>query len=93
MAAAKERSRVFTIRVPEKVAQQVEQVAKDESRNVSDLFREAFRAYRRQGVRSRLARDLDYARGRNRQRFTQDDVEQLVDQIRTELHAPKPGGK
>ena len=51
-------SRVFTISFPEDLAQQVEQVAQEESRNISELFREAFRTYRLQ----RAHRTLDKLR-------------------------------
>ena len=56
-------------------------------------FREPFRTYRRQQVRSRLAKDNDYARRRNPQGFTKGDVERLVDEIRAGLHAAGSGRK
>ena len=35
----------FTITVPDSMASQIEQVCRDEGRNRSELFREAFRVY------------------------------------------------
>ena len=35
----------FTINVPDSMASQIEQVCRDEGRNRSELFREAFRVY------------------------------------------------
>jgi metal-responsive CopG/Arc/MetJ family transcriptional regulator len=39
-------SRVFTISFPEELAKEVVAVAHEESRNLSELFREAFRTYK-----------------------------------------------
>jgi metal-responsive CopG/Arc/MetJ family transcriptional regulator len=84
MRATRRRSRVFTVSFPEDLARQVERVAKEESRNLSELFREAFRSYRLQRVRTRLREDAEYARTRNPRRYTEGDVEALVDQLRAE---------
>lgn len=85
MAGTKRQSRVFTISFPEDLARQVDQVAMEESRNLSELFREAFRTYRSERVRRRLQADLEYARGRNPQSYTKEDVENLVDQTRRDV--------
>ncbi len=82
-------SRVFTISFPEDLAKQVDEVAKEESRNISELFREAFRSYRVGRVRRRLQADLEYARTRNPKGYRRDDVERLVDEVRAEMHAKK----
>ena len=47
-------SRVFTISFPEDLATQVEEVARQESRNISELFREAFRTYRLERMQRKL---------------------------------------
>jgi len=39
-------SKTFTISLPPEMAKEVEEVAKEERRNLSELFREAFRVYR-----------------------------------------------
>lgn len=46
MKARTRTSRVFTISFPSDLARQVETLAKEKSRNLSELFREAFRVYR-----------------------------------------------
>jgi hypothetical protein len=86
-------SRVFTISFPEDLAKQVDDVAKEESRNFSELFREAFRTYRMERVRRRLEADLQYARTRNPEGYREDDVEGLVDAVRTKMHAKKKDGE
>jgi predicted transcriptional regulator len=53
-------SRVFTISFPEDLARQVEKLAQQESRNISELFREAFRSYQL----ARMQRNLDPVRGK-----------------------------
>ena len=82
-------SRVFTISFPEELAKQVEAVAKEESRNISELFREAFRTYRME----RNERKLIAARAEAAQRdpipYTEDDVEALVDEARREYGRKK----
>jgi metal-responsive CopG/Arc/MetJ family transcriptional regulator len=86
MSASRSRaSRVFTISFPEDLAQQVEKLAQQESRNISELFREAFRSYRLERIHRKLDAVRGRVRDRNRQSYTEDDVENLVDEIRTEL--------
>ena len=77
-------SRVFTISFPEPLAKQVIAVAKDENRNISELFREAFRTYRMERMRSRLAEIRAEAAKRVTHRYAEEDVEALVDEIRSE---------
>jgi metal-responsive CopG/Arc/MetJ family transcriptional regulator len=86
-------SRVFTISFPESLAEQVDEVAREESRNISELFREAFRTYRMERLRRRLQADLEYARTRNPKSYREDDVERLVDEVRAKIHAKKKDGK
>jgi len=63
------------------LAQQVEQTAREESRNISELFREAWRLYRF----SKLERDLEaLRRAAPPTNYTPDDVEAIVDEIRSE---------
>lgn len=78
-------SRVFTISFPEDLATQVEEVAKLESRNISELFREAFRTYRLERMHRQLAATRAAVASRTSSRYTEEDVEDLVDEIRTEL--------
>ena len=78
-------SRVFTISFPEDLATQVEEVARQESRNISELFREAFRTYRLERMQRKLSATRAAVAARSRPRYAEEDVEQLVDEIRTEL--------
>jgi metal-responsive CopG/Arc/MetJ family transcriptional regulator len=78
-------SRVFTISFPEDLASQVEEVARQESRNISELFREAFRTYRLERIQRKLAATRATVTARARPGYTEDDVEELVDEIRAEL--------
>jgi len=54
---------------------------------MSELFREAFRTYRIAAVRKRLVAGNAYARARAAHRYTEADVERLVDEARAELIA------
>jgi len=78
-------SRVFTISFPEDLATQVEEVARQESRNISELFREAFRTYRLERMQRKLATTRAAVAARTGPRYTEEDVEELVDEIRTKL--------
>jgi metal-responsive CopG/Arc/MetJ family transcriptional regulator len=89
MASEKRGARIFTVRFPPDLARQVERAAKQESRNISELFREAFRSYRLRRVQARLRRDIAYARTRNPKSYTEADVESFVDEIRGAIHAAK----
>jgi metal-responsive CopG/Arc/MetJ family transcriptional regulator len=75
-------ARTFTISFPDELAQQVEQLAKQECRNTSELFREAFRAYRREQIRRSLD-DLSARAKRNNSRsYSEEEVLQMVHEVR-----------
>ncbi len=76
------KSRVFTVSFPETLAQQVESVAEEESRTISELFREAFRAYRIERSHQKLARFRAEAAARKPAKYTEEDVEALAHEIR-----------
>jgi len=79
-------SRVFTISFPEDLAKQVVTVANEESRNISELFREAFRAYRMERNERKLILARAEAAERKPNNYTEDDVEGFVDEIRGEMY-------
>ena len=90
MSSSRRRSsRVFTISFPENLAKQVLAVAKNEDRSISELFREAFRTYRIERIERSLQRHRAEAAARTPVRFTEDDVEALVDEIRRERSAKR----
>jgi hypothetical protein len=90
MSASRARSsRVFTISFPEELAKQVVAVADEESRNISELFREAFRTYRLERIHRKLDRARAEAAKRGPAQYTEDDVEALVDEIRRENFAQR----
>ena len=78
-------SRVFTISFPEDLAKQVQQVAKQESRNISELFREAFRNYRLDSIQRKMLAARAAAAFRAPKSQGENDVEQFVDEIRSEF--------
>ena len=85
--AARGNTKTITVSFPLELAEQAEQLAKTESRTMSELFREAFRTYRIAAARKRLAAGNAYAQGRTADRYTEADVERLVDETRFELRA------
>jgi len=82
-------SRVFTISFPEDLAKQVVDVADQESRNISELFREAFRAYRIDKMHQKLERLRAEAAARGPVKYKESDVEALVAEIRRKNSAKR----
>ena len=74
----------FTISLPPDLAAQVVEVAKAESRTISELFREAFRSYRAQRIRELLEASEREGRRRNHRGYTPEDVETLVHEVRNQ---------
>ena len=77
-------SRVFTISFPEELAKQVVAVADEESRNISELFREAFRTNRALRVRALLNESQEIGLRTNPMGYAADDVERLIHETRLE---------
>jgi metal-responsive CopG/Arc/MetJ family transcriptional regulator len=86
---APRQSRVFTISFPEELAKQVVAVADEESRNISELFREAFRTYRAERLQRKLLAARLAASERTPRQLTEDDVESVVEEIRAKQFARK----
>ncbi|MGD0798322.1 MAG: ribbon-helix-helix domain-containing protein [Acidobacteriaceae bacterium] len=82
-------SRTFTISFPPDLAEQVERLAAKESRTTSELFREAFRAYRAQRISALFEDSLAEARDAGSQGYGPEDIERLVDEDRAERWAAR----
>lgn len=76
-------SRVYTISLPPELAQRAEALAKRDSRTMSELFREAFRAYDAQQARKTLKEIGEYAASRN-PGHAEADVPRLIQEMRAE---------
>jgi CopG family transcriptional regulator/antitoxin EndoAI len=76
-------SRVYTISLPPELAQKAEALAKRDSRTMSELFREAFRAYYAQQARKTLEEIGEYAASRNPDGYTEADVPRLIKEVRS----------
>lgn len=83
--AVRGNTKTITVSFPVDLAEQAEQLARTESRTMSELFREAFRTYRVEAVRKQLEAGNALSEGRGRRRYTEADVERLVDEARAEL--------
>ena len=75
---------MYTISLPPELAQRAEALAKRDSRTMSELFREAFRAYSGQQTRRTLDELGEYAAGHNPQGYTEADVPRLIKEVRAE---------
>lgn len=76
--------RTFTISFPPDLANQVEELAEQESRTTSELFREAFRTYRAQRLRDVFSEFNALGRSDNHKGYTPEDVERLVHELRAQ---------
>jgi hypothetical protein len=79
---------------PENLAKQVEDVAREEDRNIPELFREAFRSYKADRIEKRLVIARNATQSASSGRFTKDDVEkddveEFVDDVRGKKGLPK----
>jgi metal-responsive CopG/Arc/MetJ family transcriptional regulator len=83
------KSRVYTISLPPDMAKQAEAIAKSESRTMSELFREAFRAYQDNRNRRALEEAAAYRATRNPYSYTEEDIPRLVKEVRAEMRAER----
>ena len=77
-------TRQFTISMPPDLAEQVTTIARAESRTISELFREAFRAYRAGRIRALLATSQQAGRRSRHMGYAPDDVPRLIREMRQE---------
>ena len=87
------RSRVFTISMPPEMAAAAEFLAKRENRTMSELMREAFRAYDERQVSRFIDEMGEYAKTRNPYGYTEEDIPRLVDEVRAEMRAEREAAK
>ena len=87
------RSRVFTISMPPEMAKEAQLIAKKQSRSMSELMREAFRVYRNDEISRLLEETAAYAATRNPNKYSEEDVERLVHEVRGEKRTQKEAQK
>ena len=86
-------TRTFTISFPPDLAEQVERLAARESRTTSELFREAFRTYRAERIRTLFDNLHAQVQANGVPSYTEEDIERLVDEDRAEQWAAKRAAK
>ncbi|MGD0681512.1 MAG: ribbon-helix-helix protein, CopG family [Terracidiphilus sp.] len=77
-------SHVFTISFPEELAKQVVAVAEEENRNLSELFREAFRTYKLERVQRKLMAMRRITAERTSMQTPEDEIEPVITRARDE---------
>ena len=77
-------ARTLTISIPADLVKQARELAKQESRSLSELFREAFRTYRSQRIDEALKRIQAAGKNRNHLGYSAADVERLVHEGRAQ---------
>ena len=85
--AARGNTKTITVSFPVELAEQAEQLAKTESRTMSELFREAFRTYRVAAVRKRLVAWQRLCPGPRRSPVYRGGYRTVVDETRAEFRA------
>jgi hypothetical protein len=89
MPTTRRRSRVFTISMPPEMAKAAESLAKQENRTMSELVREAFRAYHAQRIGAIFDEIGKYAATRNPNGYTEEDIPRLIKEVRAEVRAER----
>jgi len=86
---ATRRSRVFSISMPPEMAASAQLLAKQQNRTMSELMREAFRAYNETQVARFIDEMGEYARTRNPRGYTEEDIPRLIEEVRAEMRAER----
>lgn len=89
MATAKRKSKVYTISVPPDLAKQAESIARNESRTMSEVFREGIRSLQREQVRRVLLEGAAYGATRNPHGYTEEDVPRVIKEVRADTAAKR----
>jgi Arc/MetJ-type ribon-helix-helix transcriptional regulator len=85
------KSKVYTISLPPDMARYAESVAKEESRTMSEVFRNAMRSYqsRREQTRKWLDEVAEFVKTLPPTPYTEEDVPRLVKEVRAEMRAER----
>src|SRR5580692_4441926 len=86
-AAKPRKSRVFTISLPPDLAARAEAIAKQESRTMSEVFREALRELETKHIMKALREAAKYVTTHNLHGYTKADVPRLVKEARAARRA------
>lgn len=89
MGTAKRKSKVYTISLPPDLAKQAESIAKNESRTMSEVFREGIRSLQRERIRKILIEGAAYGATRNVKGYTEEDIPRLIKEVRAEMAAER----
>lgn len=81
------KSRVFAISMPPEMAAKAEAMAKAENRTISELFREAFRTYQADKLRTLFADAATYAASVDSAQHSDQEIVQAVKEVRAEVAA------
>lgn len=84
-------SRVFTISLPPELAARAEAIAKQDTRTISEVFRDALRCYERERERvDKMFADIrEYVKTLPPTPYTEEDVPRLVREVRAEIRAER----
>jgi metal-responsive CopG/Arc/MetJ family transcriptional regulator len=78
-------SRNISISLPEEMIRQASQIAAQEHRTLSELFREAFRVYRSQQVKRALDEASQFPQTPDRSSRREQELARITKEIRAEL--------
>jgi Ribbon-helix-helix protein, copG family len=86
-AAKPRKSRVFTISLPPDLAARAEAFAQEDSRTVSELFREALRSYESARILKALREAAEYGSTRNPHGYTEKDIPRIIREVRAGMRS------
>ena len=84
LAMASASYRTISVSLPSELADQIERIAKNQSKTTSELLEEALRSYRLEQVSEALQASQEEFRRNNPMNYTEADVERLIDEYRAE---------
>jgi len=73
-------AKIMTISLPPQMSKEIQKLAQEEQRTISELIREAFRQYKMNRVLEAGRRESK--RSRHGKKLTEDEIERLVDELR-----------
>ena len=73
-------AKIMTISLPPQMSKEIQKLAQEEQRTISELIREAFRQYKMNRVLEAGRRESK--RSRHGKKLTEDEIERLIDELR-----------
>ena len=85
------KSKVYSISLPPDLAKRAEAIAKTESRTMSEVFREAFRAWESERILKALRTAAEYGSEHNPRGYAEEDIPRIIQDVRARVRDGRQG--